>query len=355
VDDLDARYPVCIIGVGARTPLGLTASATAAAVRASLGAIRRHPYFVDRTGEPMAVAMDAVLPPDLGGVERLAALALPALWEALAPLARVGAHRAPLPALVGLPEVRPGRPAAWDGELDRWLDREMGPPGVRTTTVPRGHVAGLMAWEEACRQIQGGQTQFCLAGGVDSYLEGETLEWLDREGQLMSALNRSGFPPGEGAGFCLLASTAAARRLNLDVLAWVVAVATATEENRIKTESICVGKGLTAAIRRAAEALRLPEEKIDFTYCDMNGERYRSEEYAFALLRTQAAFVNAIDRLTPTSCWGDVGAASGPLFAALAIASGLRGYAKGPRAMLWAGSEGGQRGAAILHLATRSV
>ena len=64
--------------------------------------------------------------------------------------------------------------------------------------------------------------------------------------------------------------------------------------------------------------------------------------------------MDAIDRLTPASCWGDVGA-SGPLFGALAIASGLRGYAKGPRAMLWTSSEGGQRGAAILHLATRSA
>jgi 3-oxoacyl-[acyl-carrier-protein] synthase-1 len=354
VDDLDARYPVCIVGVGARTPLGLTAPATAAAVRASLGAIRGHPYFVDRAGEPMAVAMDPVLPPDLGGVERLAALALPALREALAPSTRVGAHRAPIPALVGLPEVRPGRLAAWDGELARWLDREMGPAGIRTTTIPRGHAAGLIALEEACRQIRDGNAPFCLAGGVDSYLEGETLEWLDGEGQLMSALNRSGFPPGEGAGFCLLASTAAGRRHKLDVLAWIVAVETATEENRIKTDSTCVGKGLTAAIHRAAEALRLPDEKIDFTYCDLNGERYRSEEYTFSLLRTQAAFVDAIDNLTPASCWGDVGAASGPLFAALAIASGLRGYAKGPRAMLWAGSEGGQRGAAILHLATQS-
>ena len=101
----------------------------------------------------------------------------------------------------------------------------------------------------------------------------------------MSALNRSGFPPGEGAGFCLLASTAAARRHKLDVLAWVVGVATAIEENRIKTESICVGKGLTAAIHRAGRGPGLPEEKIDFTYCDLNGERDRSEEYAFALLR----------------------------------------------------------------------
>jgi 3-oxoacyl-[acyl-carrier-protein] synthase-1 len=188
---------------------------------------------------------------------------------------------------------------------------------------------------------------------VDSYLEPETLEWLDAQRQLASARNRSGFPPGEGAGFCLVTGTAAARRHGMEILAWVVAVATAVEANRIKTDTVCVGKGLSEVIAQVSAGLKLPEEKLNTTYCDMNGERYRSEEFTFTVLRTQAAFVNSLDNVTPTDCWGDMGAASGPLFATLAIASGLRGYARGPRPLLWAGSEGGQRSAAILHLPTR--
>jgi 3-oxoacyl-[acyl-carrier-protein] synthase-1 len=122
------------------------------------------------------------------------------------------------------------------------------------------------------------------------------------------------------------------------------------EQNLIKTDDICIGKGLSEAVAQVSSALKLPEEKIDATYCDLNGESYRSEEFAFTALRTQAAFVDSLDNITPADCWGDMGAASGPLFAILAVASSQRGYAKGPRSLLWTGSEGGQRSATLLHL-----
>jgi 3-oxoacyl-[acyl-carrier-protein] synthase-1 len=342
---------VCIVGIGARTPVGLCAPSSAAAVRAAISAIGEHPYFIDKGGDPMSVARDAVLPPEMDNEERFYALARPAMDEALAPLTRLS-MKGVVPLVLGLPESRPGLPPNLDKKLVSHLDgiNSSGVPSVRTTPLSCGHSAGLMAMEEACRRIQRGETEYCLVGGVDSYLFPETFEWLDDEGQLMSAQNRSGFPPGEGAGFCLLASAEVAARSGLPALARVVALATMQEENRIKTETICVGKGLSAAIREVSKALRLPQEKINTTYCDMNGERYRSEEFTFTALRAQAAFVDVHDFIHPADCWGDVGAASGPLFAILAIESGVRGYAKGHRALLWTSSEGGARSAAILQL-----
>jgi len=303
----------------------------------------------------MAVARDAVLSPDLGGLERFEALAHPALEEALMPLALVGIIQAVIPTVLGLPEERPGLVANLGPQLVSRLDQRQSRsvPSTRTTTRSLGHAAGLMAIEDAWLKVKQGIAEFCLAGGVDSYLEPETLEWLDEQGQLMSGENRSGFPPGEGAAFCLLTTTRRARQLGLEILAWVVSVATALEPNRIKTETICVGKGLSEAALRATASLKLPEEKVHTLYCDMNGERYRSEEFTFAAMRAQAAFVSVTKNLTPADCWGDMGAASGPLFANLAVASGLRGYAEGPRLMLWAGSEGGHRSAAVLHVPLR--
>jgi 3-oxoacyl-[acyl-carrier-protein] synthase I len=55
--------------------------------------------------------------------------------------------------------------------------------------------------------------------------------------------------------------------------------------------------------------------------------------------------------LSPAECWGDVGAASGPLFAMLACQAVMRSYAKGPRTLLWTSSEGGQRAVALLESA----
>jgi 3-oxoacyl-[acyl-carrier-protein] synthase I len=221
---------------------------------------------------------------------------------------------------------------------------------VRVKVMPHGHSAGLMALQEAARTIDAEESEVCLVGGVDSYLQWETLEWLDVERQLMSERNRSGFVPGEGAGFCLLASTTAARRRGWPVLAYLVSAATTRERNLIKTNDICIGEGLSGAIMQAAAVLELPAERINANYCDLNGERYRSEEFAFTALRAQAAFVNILDNMTPADCWGDMGAASGPLFATLAIAAGARGHARGTRSMLWTSSEGGYRSAAVLHV-----
>ena len=349
---------VCIVGIGARTPVGLSAASSAAAVRAAISAIGEHLWFIDKAGEKMCVARDAKIAPELGGVERFYELAKPALLEALLPLIQSSTFNTilSLPLFLGLPELRPGLPNQLDEELASRLDQviETGKLNITTTTFSYGHSAGLIAMEEASRQIRQGQVEFCLIGGVDSYLEAETLEWLDDEGQLMSGANRSGFPPGESSGFCLLASREAADRNRLTVLADVVGVATTIEKNRIKTETICTGDGLSAAFSAITSKLKLPVEKINAIYCDMNGERYRTEEFVFTALRQQAAFVDVHDITHPADCWGDIGAASGPLFTCLAVASSQRGYAKGPRSFIWTSSEGGQRSCALLHLSMES-
>jgi 3-oxoacyl-[acyl-carrier-protein] synthase-1 len=343
---------VGIVGAGARTPLGLDAPSSSAAVRGAISAIAEHPFIVDKAGEPMCVAMDRALPAQSVLIERMHELAGSAILEALAVLPRAQ-PRDPIPVVIGLPEGRPSLPRNLGRQLASRLEA-VGPTTLGSiTTIAKGHASGLMALAEARRLVQTGEAELCLAGGVDSYLDADTLEWLDSQDQLMSAENRSGFVPGEAAGFCLIASSRAARRERLKFLADVVAVATTKEPNRIKTETVCTGKGLAEAITRVTASLRLPREQINFTYCDMNGERYRSEEFSFAVLRTQSAFVETSDNWTPADCWGDVGAASGPLYACLAIASSQRGYALGPRSLLWTSSEGGERCAALLQLPAR--
>jgi 3-oxoacyl-[acyl-carrier-protein] synthase-1 len=205
-----------------------------------------------------------------------------------------------------------------------------------------------MALEEGCQQVQQGEADFCLIGGVDSYLEPETLEWLDEGEQLHSTANTWGFIPGEAAGFCLLASQRAAERYQLKALAWVRAVATAMEPNLIKTDTVCTGQGLSVAFKEVLNTLPA-SERVNQTICDMNGERYRADEFAFTIARTSERFVDATDFTSPADCWGDVGAASGPLFINLVSAAALKGYAKGSFTMLWTSSESGQRSAAVIY------
>lgn len=339
---------LAIIGCGARTPVGFDRRSSAAAVRGGIAVIAEHPFMIDRFGEPMKVTRDAGLDPDLAGPARLLALAIPAAREALAPLAT--ASTAPNVAIVvSLGEQRPGQDSRTGAALaDGLCDTLNGTIDIG----PRlhgmgGHAGGILALETAGRQLAEGHADVVLAGGVDSYLFRDTLEWLDDDEQLHSEGNVYGFCPGEAAGFVLVARMETARRLGLTPLLCLVSVGSGIEKNLIKTEDICLGDGLSAAFLAAAEPLRKTEQ-IDRIICDMNGERYRGNEYGFAVLKASGLFKNAAAFEAPADCWGNVGAASGPLYISLVVEAEQRGYANGALSLIWASSEGGHRAAAIV-------
>ncbi len=343
-----------IVATGARTPVGLRAPTSAAAVRAGICRHGFHPTMIDGAGDPLRFALDGRLDPELRGSARAEVLAVSAMRECLEPLASLG--RVSLSLWVGLPEERPGWSQsssdavmrALSGELMRWTQPD------RVMSVPRGHAAGLVALELALCDLQSGRTHACVIGGVDTYLHHATIDWLDETRQLLTSTNRSAFVPGEAGGFFVVTTDATARAWRLPALATIRGVATSVEPNTIKSGRVCTGEGLTAAIRDATLPLRLPVEKIASTYCDINGERYRSEEFLYVPLRSWAPFVDANRYEAPADAWGDVGAASGPLYVVLAVASGQRGYARGPHVLAWTSSEAGTRAAVTLTLPERS-
>jgi 3-oxoacyl-[acyl-carrier-protein] synthase-1 len=344
----------CVSGIGARTSIGLSAQETSTSVRAGIVLFAAHPFMVDKAGDRMVVARAPYLSEAIAGTERLAELAAPATQEALAPLAGSANSAPAIPIKVGLPGPRPGHPiervqdfvSRFSGALAE--SQRVGPLTVFTT----GHSAGLMALDAGCQSIETGEAELCLVGGVDSYLEPETLEWLDAEEQLHSRTNRWGFIPGEAAGFCLLASPSAAERYGLGVQGHVLAAATAMEPNRIKTDTVCIGEGLTESFGEALQPLAGSGTRVDRVICDLNGERYRADEYGFAIVRLGQYFVDPSDFLAPADVWGDVGAASGPLFVALATVGGRGGRAAARHVLAWASSESGERSAALLRMST---
>jgi hypothetical protein len=163
------------------------------------------------------------------------------------------------------------------------------------------------------------------------------MEWLDANRQLAGAVSRSGFVPGEGAAFCLLSNDNGLIRLGLQPLARVRSVAVGQEAKLIKTTDMCLGEGLTTCVRSAVGSLPPSSERINEIYCDINGERYRSEEWGFVCLRLPEFFDDATAYHSPANAgatWARLGAAvCGP------GATFARGYSRGPRAMLWASSK----------------
>src|SRR6267143_5175219 len=177
----DRKSSVCIVGVGAQTAVGLTAPASAAAVRAGISGFGEHPFMIDRQGEPMIVAR-VPSADDLSGCERFLRLSAQPAREALTPLEGHLREVGAIPLFLGLPPQRPGRPADLDGRVTDFFRRDVGVASVEC--ISTGHAAGLMALEAASRRVSVNPSSFCLAGGLDSYLEAETLEWLEQNDQL---------------------------------------------------------------------------------------------------------------------------------------------------------------------------
>jgi len=341
-----------IVGVGARTPVGLHAAPAAAAVRAGIMGLGEHPYMVDCVGQPMPGALDAEIDPEIIGPERFLLLADSALREACEPLGNMR-QQVDMPLYLGLPELRPGFTEQDARAIRSGVSRLEGLPIRLSTVTPfiEGHAAGLSALAAAVRQLTQGACEMCLVGGVESYFHADTLEWLDQNRQLVGTVSRSGFVPGEGAGFCLLMTDRCRQRLELNGLAGVQSCAIGKEMKLIKTTDMCLGEGLSATVRDALGGIILAGERINDIYCDMNGERYRGEEWGFVCLRLSNYFDDPLDYRSPANTWGDVGAASATLFMMLACQAAARGYGKGPRTMVWASSEKGLRAAAVLDTA----
>jgi 3-oxoacyl-[acyl-carrier-protein] synthase-1 len=308
--------------------------------------------MTDTVGEPMRVAMARWLEPGCEGVDRIEALLIPALEQAMAPFGESPDVEPKLALAVGLPSSRPGLPEGLAEELRARISRRLAGRFAAIAMIPSGHAAGFLGLRAAWPRVASGEFDACVLAGVESYLEPDTLAWLEESEQLHGAgpLNNAwGFIPGEAAGAVLLCRQATLDRLRLPPLALVLGVGTEVETNRIKTETVCIGAGLTAAFRQCLAGLP-PGALVSDVFCDMNGEPYRADEYGFACLRTKEAFQSASDFVAPADCWGDVSAASAPLAMMLATIAGRKAYANGQYAFLWASSESGERGAGLLQL-----
>ncbi len=160
---------------------------------------------------------------------------------------------------------------------------------------------------------------------------------------------------GLGLGFNLMCSSDFAREHGLNVLAEIAAIGTAQEKNLIKTETVCIGKRLTEVVNQILQSIKSKSASIDFTICDQNGETYRADEFGFMLSRTNEHFLDWSDYLVPADCWGDVGAASGPLYVSLIGIAAPKEYSKGPNTLIWTSSESGERSAAIIRTKLQKV
>ncbi|MBX3222286.1 MAG: hypothetical protein KF795_17335 [Labilithrix sp.] len=342
------RGDVVVVGLGARIATGLSALTAAMSVRARKSFVRES-RFVDRAGEPIALATVSSIGEDVVGRDRLALLAAPALAEATAPWVRRFESRGhappPLPLLLALPaEVDPLDPRGVR-LLAAVAERSGAPIDLaRSKVVAQGRAGGAFAIESAVARLSGGEDEAVVVVGVDSHFDPDRLEELDRARRLHGPSAENGFIPGEGAAAVLLASR---RRFGADPRhGSIVGVGTEREPRPLGSTEPCHALGMTLAAKRAIASAGAA--RIGWALTDVVGERHRVDEWLYASGRIQSSFAEDLQHDAPLMLTGDLGAASAPLLVVLACVGWQTECAPGDLAIVAVHSDGPERGAVLL-------
>jgi 3-oxoacyl-[acyl-carrier-protein] synthase I len=340
---------VVIVGAGMVTAVGLSAAETAASVRAGTARFAET-TILDKRFEPFVLAevLEDGLPElaeelakeGLAAREarmiRLATLALGECLKSLPP-------GEPPPGLsLTLPETETTRPLEHRAFLER-LGRQTGWPfdPKWSDASHRGRAGGLVAIGQASDLIRMGRAKFMVAGGVDTFRDLYVLGTLDKDKRVKSAANLDGFIPGEGAAFLLLADPGAASAAGLAPWGTISVVAQAMEPGHLYSEQPYRGDGLAQAVQQLAQsgALLGPIQEV---YSSMNGENHWAKEWGVARIRSNGTFAGGHGMHHPADCYGDTGAACGPIMVGLAALGVTQGY-RGAPALVYGSSDQGQR------------
>jgi 3-oxoacyl-[acyl-carrier-protein] synthase-1 len=345
---------IVIVGCGMMTPVGLSTKETAASTRSRTARLTSIEWRDSRFQRfTVGIVPEDGLPPLHSELEklpltyresRMLRLAEPALIEAIKPLPKV---TGPIPILVGLPELHTTVPIKEMDFLGRLaVQTGAGLNLANSAAFPRGRASGLIALREAYDRLSQGKASFALVGGVDCQVDLYILGTLDMQKRVRNEVNPDGFAPGEGAGFLLLTTAEQAKQHRLDVLAKVVANAAAKEDGHIYSDKPYKGEGLAAAFESLFKAAP-NSPKVGCVYASFNGEHYWAKEFGVAMLRNRERFVESHRMEHPAECFGDLGAAHGPVMLGLAATDIKRACPK-TATMVFASSDLGDRCVAIL-------
>jgi 3-oxoacyl-[acyl-carrier-protein] synthase-1 len=346
---------VVIVGVGMMTAVGVSAGETAASVRSGTARFVESSIW-DKELQPFTLAEvpDGALPDlaqeltSVGGItareQRMLRLATMPMRECLAPISR---RAISVGLCLALPEIETTLPlnrAEFLRHLATQTKGAFDPRGSDSTH--RGRAGGFVAIGQAVLTIQSGLADFVIAGGIESYRDLYILATLDQEQRVKSDANRDGFIPGEGAGFLLLASERASAAEGLPVFGRVTPVSRGFETGHLYSREPYRGDGLASTFQQLV-AQGVVDAPIGDVYSSMTGESHWAKEWGVAYLRTKAAFQDDARMYHPADCFGDTGAASGPLMVGLA-ALGIRGRYRRSPALAYGSCDRGERAAVIV-------
>jgi 3-oxoacyl-[acyl-carrier-protein] synthase I len=328
--------------IGMVTPVGLTAAASLAAIRARITIFQELPV-----PNPLPQMIMGAFVPRIPYIaeERLLALLEPAIGEATAHLD--AAARAGMPLILALAHpARPDFPRRLQRDLVLELQRRLGwsfDPR-HSTIVALGRAGGIAALAVAARLLRAGTVERCLVAGVDSLINSDVLGRLHQHDRLKLEDNSNGLIPGEAA--VALEMTHEASTGPGDLL--LVGLGEADETAVVDEEQPHRADGLVAAVRTALAEAGFALHEIDYRLSDVNGEHYYFKETANCVLRLLRQRKDELPIWHPADVLGDVGAPAGLALVGMAQAAARKGYAPGPVALCQSSSDEGHRAACVL-------
>ena len=340
------------------SPVGLTAAATAAALRAGISRVRETRLKDSQFDFRVAgVLPDEHLPPlvpDLVEVmkrmpsrhRRLVLLGAPALQEVAV------ACEGPLPLVLALPE-----PQSWGDPIgESFLEHLQVQAGVRVDAASRvlrlGRAGGLVAVAQGLELLATRRVQQVLVGGVDTYWDARLLAHLDAEDRLTRRDVADGFIPGEGAAFLWLGVHGTAKRLGRKSVACISGAGLGREPGHRYSSEPYLGEGLAQAFQRLFAGLPARSPKVRCVYAGFNGEGFWTKEWGVAYLRHSQCFEADLRMEHPAEYTGDAGAALGPMMLGAAAVGLRKGYREGP-CLVWSSSDREERAAVMVQSATQ--
>jgi hypothetical protein len=210
--------------------------------------------------------------------------------------------------------------------------------------------AALLAVEKAVAALRSGEVEFALVAGFDVRTHEASVALAQQAGRAIGPGRSFGCVLGEAGAALLLANDQGLRRLALPVRTMLLSVASGREPNPLGSAVPCVGRGLTDAIRLALGSLPA-NAHVRRVFCDLNGERARTDEWGFTTSRIASRLQDPGDFVAPAVAWGDCGAANGLLLLALAAATSAREVEQGTHSLVWTSSDSSERSAALICMA----
>ncbi len=305
-----------IVGVGARSGLGLNSLQIALGLRAE----RFEPHSLSQTDQ-RGFRLGAFFTPSVSqqvqGKERLLALGGPALAEVSA------GQDGPLPIIVAVPE--PGREDLRDESFDGFVNTLAKSAGVavdlaNSKLVHGDNAAFVRSIRYAVECLSSGKAHRIIVGGIDSHSHPELLRVWDEQRRLSAEHTEGGIVPSEGAAFVMLArgnekeprETVNGKHSRVELCALDIALQPAPADDG----SVDPAEAMTGLVRRLAAASG--GRPIDWIITDVNEERARHREWTMVQFRLKKEIpdTHRYDRFVADM--GELGAATGAMFLAIA-------------------------------------